>query len=63
MVHCCQASLCRAAEKASQLAALAEEFPEFDGDLLSDMLDDQAGDLLEVRLYLAVGGTGILVLV
>ena len=55
-MHCCRVSLCRAAEKASKLAALTEEFPEFDGTLLSDMLDDQAGDLLEVRLYLAVGG-------
>ena len=51
----CQSKLSGcAAERAAKLTALAEEFSEFESALLGDMLDDQAGDLLEVRLYLAV---------
>jgi hypothetical protein len=38
----------------AELATLASEFPDFDRDLLKSLLEDQAGDLLDVRAMLRV---------
>lgn len=40
-----------------KLAELQAEFEEFDAALLEALLEDQAGDLLEVRVYLGVSST------
>ena len=44
-------SLRRAAE---EMAALAADFPEFDAALLAGMVEDQGGDVAEVRAGLRV---------
>ena len=41
---------------AAELATLTAEFPDFDRDLLKSLLEDQAGDLLDVRAMLRVRG-------
>lgn len=38
----------------AKLAGLMEEFEEFDEGLVRTLLEDQAGDVLEVRVYLGV---------
>ena len=38
----------------AELATLTAEFPDFDRDLLKSLLEDQAGDLLDVRAMLRV---------
>lgn len=44
--------VCTCAE--AKLAGLMEEFGEFDEGLVRTLLEDQAGDVLEVRVYLGV---------
>ena len=39
---------------AEELAALCSDFPEYDGELLKGMLEDQAGDVPELRAVLRV---------
>lgn len=38
----------------AKLADLLEEFGEFDAALIRELLQDQGGDVLEVRVYLGV---------
>ena len=40
---------------AEEMAALVADFPEYDEELLKGMLEDQAGDVLELRAVLRVG--------
>ena len=42
-----------------ELAALSAEFPEFDKALMEGLLEDQGGDVDEVRIYLKVRLFGI----
>lgn len=39
---------------AEELAALCSDFPEYDRELLQAMLEDQAGDAMELRAVLRV---------
>lgn len=39
---------------ASEVAQLSEAFPDFDGDLIAGLLEDQGGDMEEVHAYLKV---------
>ncbi len=40
---------------AEEVTALVTDFPEYDEELLKSMLEDQAGDVLELRAVLRVG--------